>query len=139
MSIPTLAEHLAGKVEIAPGPASSCVHLLGDERPIKKSDARRGDTGKKRKARASSEAPAPSSTTSTAAPRKRRKREGEQLPPRAAGEARFGVFEDGTVHLATEGCKGTLSPDEALDLLHFVEKLAAAGWIRAREKGAAKA
>jgi hypothetical protein len=95
---------------------------------------------KKRKARASADAPASTTTTSAAEkPKRARGAAAEALPRRHRGEARFGVFEDGTVHVATEHCKGTLSADDALDLLHFVEKLAAAGWIQKRGgKGAPK-
>jgi hypothetical protein len=116
MTIPTLADHLAGKVAIAPGPPPSRVHTLRDDEPIKKSEARRGDTG--RHAGGPVSAPCP--------PQRAKRR-----------PALFGVLDDGSVRLAAPECRGTLAPAEAIELLHFLDILARSGWITdaARRKG----
>lgn len=45
-------------------------------------------------------------------------------PPKVAKEGRcFALWNDGSIELSTDRCKGTLSADEARSLLEYVERL----------------
>jgi type IV secretory pathway VirB10-like protein len=74
-----------------------------------------------------------------ATPKTKRKRKARAAKPaapaasssrrRRSSEARFGVFEDGSVIVAAPGCKGKLTGEEAADLVEFITRLKGTGWV----------